>query len=870
MVAARINLQQGAKRNLKPMEAKEKQEYKGKNFSQNSSKGNSNNNKAKEKEVFKGKNKLTFKELERYRKENKCFKCGEQGHSYRSCPQRNPHNEQPRASMVEAPKEEIVHDDVHIDVDHAKLEKGTLPTPTTIESSTYAIVDAYTDAIADATVVDACTNDIVDAMEVDASTDAAIDGNVNDGAIESIVHAFINAILDVVEAMGTDATVESGIDAIVDVMVVDACTYAIADATVVDACTNDIVDAMEVDASTDAAADDNVNDGETKCLVHAFIDAILDAVEAMGTDATGEDTRGMADDIVDAKEAKGTDFIVEDMRGLGEEYLTKRVLGIGSTMGNDDVAASATDTAKAGKGTELPTDRAAQLGEAMGEDFMAIVDTKEAITHDTIESCTDPTIRNTKVQIVALPPTSCEEKKRRDNLCIILDMNGLLIRRYKVFFYKGIVRSNTPDWARSKYQIVTGPNVIGKMQFEYAVKPNASTFLDALLLRAQVGLWSCMTQDNLALALSACFPRLNKQLFLDIIDQEGCREASFKLNEVFGIPPSRDNANPIFFKCLNDFWKHYTKFNSDNTLVVDDTLYKYLLNSPKTWVCPTSFEPADICESPIYLAMRHFPRERIQLATKFGAAFENGAFCIKGGADHVRKACEASLKRLGVDYIDLYYQHRVDQLVPIEETVGELKKLVEEGKVKYIGLSEASSNTIRRAHAVHPITAVQLEWSLWSRDVEEEIIPTCRELKIGIVAYSPLGRGFFSGKAICEALDATDARTVHMPRFQGENLEKNKVFYERIANLAKKHGCTPGQLALAWVLHQGEDIVPIPGTTKTTNFEENMAALKVKLSKQDIKEISAAVPASEVSGGRYGGFFERLSYQYADTPPLKG
>ncbi|MCO5559385.1 hypothetical protein L7F22_012984 [Adiantum nelumboides] len=289
-------------------------------------------------------------------------------------------------------------------------------------------------------------------------------------------------------------------------------------------------------------------------------------------------------------------------------------------------------------------------------------------------------------------------------------------------------------------------------------------------------------------------------------------------------------------------------------------LIKHAINSGVSFLDTSDMYGPFTNEVLVGKAMRHFPRERIQLATKFGAAFENGAFCIKGGADHVRKACEASLKRLGVDYIDLYYQHRVDQSVPIEETVGELKKLVEEGKVKYI----------RRAHAVHPITAVQLEWSLWSRDVEEEIIPTCRELKIGIVAYSPLGRGFFSGKAICEALDATDARTVHMPRFQGENFEKNKVFYERIANLAKKHGCTPGQLALAWVLHQGEDIVPIPGTTKTKNFDENMAALKVKLSKHDIKEISAAIPANEVSGGRYGGFFERLSYQYADTPPLKG
>ncbi|MCO5559394.1 hypothetical protein L7F22_012993 [Adiantum nelumboides] len=268
-------------------------------------------------------------------------------------------------------------------------------------------------------------------------------------------------------------------------------------------------------------------------------------------------------------------------------------------------------------------------------------------------------------------------------------------------------------------------------------------------------------------------------------------------------------------------------------------------------------------------ALKHFPRERIQLATKFGNIMENGTFKVKGTAEYVRQACEASLKRLDVDCIDLYYQHRVDQSVPIEETVRELRKLVEEGKVKYIGLSEASANTIRRAHAVHPVTAVQLEWSLWSRDVEEDIIPTCRELGIGIVAYSPLGRGFFSGKAIFEALDATDTRMVRMPRFQGENFEKNKVLYERIAILAQKHGCTTGQLALAWVLHQGDDVVPIPGTTKTKNFDENMAALKVKLSKEDVKEISAAVPASEVCGERYGGAIGSFTYKYGDTPPLK-
>ncbi|MCO5614941.1 hypothetical protein L7F22_069226 [Adiantum nelumboides] len=392
----------------------------------------------------------------------------------------------------------VVHDDVHIDIDRAKLEKGTLPTPTTVESGTYAIVDAMvvdacTDAIVDATVVDACTNDIVDAMEVDASTNAATDGNVNNGETESIVHAVIDAFLDAVEAMGIDATIVSGTHAIVDDMVVDAFTDAIVDATVVDACTNDIVDAMEVDASIDVAADGNVNDGAIKSIVCAVIDAILYVVEAMvgasdvtaqaevvcPSDATVEDTRGRGEEVLIEREAgtceavgasdvsahaevvcpsDATDDIVdaeevEDMRGLGEENLTKTIPGIGSAVGNSDVAAFA--------------------------------DTSE---------------------IATLPLASCEEKKRRDNLCIILDVNGLLIRRYKVSYYKGIARSSTPDLARSKYLVVTGPNVIGKMQFEYVVRPNASTFLDALLTRAQVVLWSCMTSDNLAFDLSACFP----------------------------------------------------------------------------------------------------------------------------------------------------------------------------------------------------------------------------------------------------------------------------------------------------------------------------------------------------------------------------
>ncbi|MBA0830834.1 hypothetical protein Goarm_015336, partial [Gossypium armourianum] len=209
-------------------------------------------------------------------------------------------------------------------------------------------------------------------------------------------------------------------------------------------------------------------------------------------------------------------------------------------------------------------------------------------------------------------------------------------------------------------------------------------------------------------------------------------------------------------------------------------------------------------------ALKQLPRDKVQLATKFGIRrLEGFNFEVKGTREYVRKCCEASLNRLGVDYIDLYYQHRVDTSVTIEETMGELKKLVEEGKIKYIGLSEPSVDTLRRAHAVHPISALEMEYSLWSREIEDDIIPVCRELGIGIVAYSPLGRGFFGGKASVESLPSESILKMH-PRFSGDNLEKNKLVYARLENLAKKHKCTPAQLALAWVFHQGEDIIPIP------------------------------------------------------------
>ncbi|KAF7843653.1 putative aldo-keto reductase 1 [Senna tora] len=268
-------------------------------------------------------------------------------------------------------------------------------------------------------------------------------------------------------------------------------------------------------------------------------------------------------------------------------------------------------------------------------------------------------------------------------------------------------------------------------------------------------------------------------------------------------------------------------------------------------------------------ALKELPREKIQVATKFGIIAKNGNFAdiqVKGRPDYVRSCCEASLKRLDVEYIDLYYQHRVDKSVPIEDTVGELKKLVEERKVKYIGLSEASVDTIRRAHAVHPITAVQIEWSLWTRDIEEEIVPLCRELGIGIVPYSPLGRGFFGGRAVVESLPANSSLKSY-PRFQAGNLEKNKSIYDRIESIGKKHECSAAQLALAWVLHQGNDVVPIPGTTKIKNLDENIGALEVKLCEAEIKEISEAVPIGEVAGERFYNGRIDFGWMYANTPP---
>ncbi|KAA8536996.1 hypothetical protein F0562_029474 [Nyssa sinensis] len=266
-------------------------------------------------------------------------------------------------------------------------------------------------------------------------------------------------------------------------------------------------------------------------------------------------------------------------------------------------------------------------------------------------------------------------------------------------------------------------------------------------------------------------------------------------------------------------------------------------------------------------ALKQLPREKIQLATKFGIVkIDLSSVTVNGTPEYVRSCCEASLRCLGVEYIDLYYQHRIDTKVPIEETMGELKKLVEEGKIKYIGLSEPSPDTIRRAHAVHPITALQMEYSLWTRDIEEEIIPVCRELGIGIVSYCPLGSGFFGGKKILESVPENSLLNIH-PRFTGDNFEQNKIIFARIEALAKKHGCSPAQLALAWLLHQGDDVVPIPGTTKIKYLDDNIGCVKVELTKDDLKEISDAVPINEVAGARLPESFQRISWRFANTPP---
>src|SRR3954469_14383290 len=246
-------------------------------------------------------------------------------------------------------------------------------------------------------------------------------------------------------------------------------------------------------------------------------------------------------------------------------------------------------------------------------------------------------------------------------------------------------------------------------------------------------------------------------------------------------------------------------------------------------------------------------RDDVIVATKFGNERRpDGSFVgVNGRPEYVRKACDASLGRLGVDHIDLYYQHRVDTKVPIEETDGAMAELVKEGKVKYLGLSEAAAPTIRRAHAVHPIAALQTEYSLRMRDVEDEILPTCRELGIGFVPYSPLGRGFLTGRFTkFEDLPEDDFRR-RQPRFQGENFQKNLDLVRHVERVASKKGCTPAQLVLAWLLHQGDDIVPIPGTTRVENLEDNVGALGVTLTQADLERIDKVFPKGVAAGERY-------------------
>ncbi len=247
-------------------------------------------------------------------------------------------------------------------------------------------------------------------------------------------------------------------------------------------------------------------------------------------------------------------------------------------------------------------------------------------------------------------------------------------------------------------------------------------------------------------------------------------------------------------------------------------------------------------------------RDSVVLATKFGnERLEDGTrLGINGRPDYVHRACDASLQRLGVDHIDLYYQHRVDRSVPVEETWGALKELVAAGKVRHLGISEAAPATIRKAHAVHPITAVQTEWSLWSRDVEQDgVLATVRELGIGFVPYSPLGRGFLSGRIrAVEDLDDNDFRR-HHPRFQGENFVKNLELLDRVNAIAAEKQVSPSQLALAWVLAQGEDVVPIPGTRRIAFLEENIGATEVVLTAAELQHIDAAMPLGATAGARY-------------------
>jgi aryl-alcohol dehydrogenase-like predicted oxidoreductase len=245
-------------------------------------------------------------------------------------------------------------------------------------------------------------------------------------------------------------------------------------------------------------------------------------------------------------------------------------------------------------------------------------------------------------------------------------------------------------------------------------------------------------------------------------------------------------------------------------------------------------------------------RDEVVLATKFGnQRLDDGRRVVNGKPDYVRQACDASLERLGVDHIDLYYQHRVDRSVPVEDTWGAMAELVQAGKVRHLGISEAAPATVRRAHAVHPVSAGQYEWSLFTRDLEDEVLPALRELGIGVVAYSPLGRGFLSGRITSpDDFGEDDFRRNH-PRFTGENFARNLELVDRVRELAASKGATPSQLAIAWVLAQGDDVVPIPGTKRRSYLEENLGALDVELTPEDLAAIEEVTPRGSVAGARY-------------------
>jgi aryl-alcohol dehydrogenase-like predicted oxidoreductase len=245
-------------------------------------------------------------------------------------------------------------------------------------------------------------------------------------------------------------------------------------------------------------------------------------------------------------------------------------------------------------------------------------------------------------------------------------------------------------------------------------------------------------------------------------------------------------------------------------------------------------------------------RDQVVLATKFGnVRNDDGSREVRGDAEYVRQACDASLRRLSLDHVDLYYQHRVDRRVPIEETVGAMAELVEAGKVRHLGLSEASSETIRRAHAVHPMAALQSEYSLWTRDPEDGVLETCRELGIGFVAYSPLGRGFLTGQIRSADGFAEGDFRGHLPRFQGENLQRNLELVARVEEIAEEKGSTPGQIALAWVLSRGDDVVPIPGTKRRAYLEENAEAADIELTTEELERLEQAFPQGAAAGDRY-------------------